>query len=105
MTRTSALLAAALLLGLLTPLAGAADPTNGSRIYMMHCAACHGVKGQSPIPNTPNFAAGERLMQPDMMLVQHLRTGKGIAPSFMGILRDQEMLDVISYIRTLQSRR
>lgn len=88
---------------LFAPLAAsAADIGNGARIYNTHCIGCHGVGGQSALPEVPKFATGDRLMQPDFTLMQTIRTGKGIMPSFFGILRDQEMLDVIAYIRTLR---
>lgn len=80
----------------------AADVANGARIYGIHCIACHGMQGQSALPNVPNFAIGERMMQPDFALMQSIRTGKDIMPAFFGILRDQEILDVIAYLRTLR---
>lgn len=92
----------AIVAALLAPFhAGAADVTNGARIYAIHCIGCHGVQGQSPLPNVPNFTVGAGLMQPDIALLQSIRTGKAVMPGYLGILRDQEILDVIAYIRTL----
>ena len=92
----------AALLMLAAGTASAADIASGARIYNIHCIACHGVQGLSAIPNVPNFAAGDRMMQPDMMLMQSIKTGKGIMPSFFGILSDQDLRDVIAYLRTLR---
>lgn len=80
----------------------AADLANGARIYGVHCVACHGIGGRNVMPQAPNFARGERLMQMDMNLVNSLKMGKNACPSFLGILRDREMLDVIGYLRTLR---
>lgn len=80
----------------------AANVIEGQRIYMQHCIGCHGAGGNSVLPQAPKFARGERLMQPDMVLLTTIKTGKMTMPSFNGILRDQEILDVIAYIRTLQ---
>lgn len=80
----------------------AANVVEGQRIYNQHCIGCHGPGGNSAIPNAPKFARGERLMQPDMMLLASIKAGKMTMPSFNGILRDQEILDVIAYLRTLQ---
>lgn len=80
----------------------AANVIEGQRIYNQHCIGCHGPGGHSAIPNAPHFSRGERLMQPDMMLLATIKSGKIMMPSFAGILRDQEILDVIAYLRTLQ---
>lgn len=101
MMRLVRLLAAVLPAALGAP-AHAADVAAGQRIYMMHCVGCHGVGGQSPIPNAPNFSRSERLMQPDTALMMSVKAGKMAMPSFNGILRDQQILDVIAYLRTLQ---
>lgn len=94
-----------LLCGVFSVLAGpahAADVTAGQQIYMQYCVGCHGVGGQAVLPNAPHFSRGDRLMQPDTMLMMSIRAGKQSMPSFNGILRDQQILDVIAYLRTLQ---
>jgi len=82
--------------------ARAADVIKGAQIYSRHCAACHGPNGTSVMPNAPHLARGERLMQPDMALLASFKAGKNAMPSYMGILSDAEMLDVIAYSRTLR---
>ncbi len=79
----------------------AANPDEGKRIYEMHCVVCHGVAGHAVLPQAPSFAKGERLMQPDGALIDSIKNGKNVMPSFLGILREQEIRDVISYLRTL----
>lgn len=80
----------------------AADLMRGQRVYMSHCVSCHGPRGMSVAPNTPNFARGEGLVQPDMMLLQTVKMGVRSQPPFFGILSDQEILDSLAYIRTLR---
>lgn len=95
--------ALAALCGLLTlPAANAADMRNGGRIYNVHCAGCHGADGRSVIPEAPNFARGERLMQSDVALLSSMRIGRGAMPGYVGILSDREILDVVSFLRTLR---
>lgn len=80
----------------------ALDLLRGQRVYNMHCAVCHGLNGVPVIQQAPSFVAKERLMQPDMMLVQSVKMGKTIMPPFMGILKDDEILDALHYARTLR---
>lgn len=84
------------------PAAIAADVMRGANLYRMHCAACHGQNGIAAMPTAPSFQRGERLMQPDMMLLQSVKTGKNAMPAFIGILNDREILDVVAYLRTIR---
>lgn len=84
------------------PGANAADMRNGGRLYAMHCAGCHGANGRSVMPEAPNFARGERLMQSDVALLASMRVGRGAMPGYAGILSDREILDVVSFLRTLR---
>ena len=92
---------AALLVALSTP-ASAADLVKGQQLYLVHCSGCHGEKGMSVNPEAPNFARGERLFQPDSALIDVVRSGNNAMPAFIGILQDREILDVVTYARTLQ---
>lgn len=78
----------------------AIDPSNGAKIYAKHCANCHGVGGQSINPLTPNFSQGEGLRKPDGELMDSIRMGKKTMPGYQGILREQDIFDVLSYVRT-----
>ena len=86
----------------LTGQAQAADVFAGSRIYDRHCEQCHGPDGRGLAAGTPDFQAGAALMQPDLTIYRTVSGGKGGMPSFRGILDEQEILDVIAYLRTLQ---
>ena len=79
----------------------AGNPFNGAPLYMRHCANCHGDNGQSKMLNVPNFARGEGVMQSDQQLLATIKSGKGTMPGFLGLLKDEEILDIIAHIRTL----
>ena len=82
--------------------AAAADLARGSKTYALHCAVCHGNRGEGGIPGAPRFNRGERLLQSDLALLDSVRRGRNVMPAFAGLLRDREILDVIAYLRTLQ---
>lgn len=87
---------------LFAPPAFAADVMKGAQLYSVHCAICHGPKGISVMPNAPNFARGERMLQSDMVLLASVRSGRNAMPGFIGMLADREILDVIAFLRTMR---
>ncbi len=95
------------LLAMLAPPAFAANPVNGQKLYLAHCVGCHGKEGISTMPQTPNLARVERSFdQPpptlmDPILIDIVRSGRATMPAFLGILKDGEIRDVISYVDTL----
>lgn len=80
----------------------AGDMRNGQRLYATHCAGCHGPQGVAVMPQAPSFARGDRLAQPDPLLANTIKSGRGPMPAFLGLLNEREILDVLSYIRTLR---
>lgn len=42
------------------------------------------------------------MAQPDMVLMQTLKVGKKAMPPYFGLLKDQDLLNIISYIRTMR---
>jgi cytochrome c6 len=79
-----------------------ADIALGASLYTKNCAVCHGANGIAVFPGAPSFARMERLMQPDPVLLNSVRFGKRSMPGFAATLKDQEILDVIAYIRTIR---
>lgn len=79
----------------------AADTARGGEIYAKHCADCHGASGVSIMPDAPSFAQNEGLMKPDPLLLETISKGSGGMPAYLGMLSDQDMFDVIAFIRTL----
>lgn len=95
-------LAAALSLATLSLPSQAVNLAQGQQLFNLHCAACHGMRGEGVMPEAPKFRVGERLEQPDMMLMQSVKTGKNKMPPFFGVLKDSDILDILSYVRTLR---
>jgi cytochrome c6 len=98
------LLALVSILALLGPVgsAHAADPSKGAKFYRQYCADCHGNRGAPNMPGVPDFSRNQRLMQSDLALVKSISIGKGMMPAFQGRLSENDILDVIAYLRTLQ---
>lgn len=91
------------LLCLVATTANAADTVKGGQIYANHCASCHGGNGVPVMPDAPNFARSERLLRPDVFVAAAIRDGKNSMPSYLGVLSDSEILDVVVYLRTLEA--
>ncbi|MGC2048510.1 MAG: cytochrome c [Gallionella sp.] len=81
----------------------AGDIVNGGRLYAKYCVTCHGADGVNVMPDAPNFANSEKLLRPDVFILASIKEGINAMPSFQGMLKDQEILDVISYLRTLET--
>jgi hypothetical protein len=62
---------------------------------------CHGFDGIPMMRGTPNFANGERLEETDNQLLESIRKGKGIMPSWAKILDEQERAVVLAYTRMI----
>ena len=101
---------------MLWPLAGQAqDAAAGEEIYAQYCALCHGAQGQGdgslsanldpkPRDHTDgvymNALTDDRLLQ----VVSEGGAAAGLAPimpAWKGILSEQQILDVIAFVRTL----
>ena len=95
-------LTALLLLGVLGGAAQAADTIKGGRLYALHCISCHGGPGVAGAPGSPSFARGQGLMRPDFTLMELTRVGKNAMPAYQGLLSNQDILDIIAYMRTLR---
>ena len=87
------------LLAMLSGTALAADPGAGGQLYSRYCSTCHGEDGKGTMPGVPDFTRGEGLFQPNQALLNVIRDGKTVMPSFRGILTDNEIRDVIAYLR------
>jgi len=90
----------ALSLAVSTPIA-ASDAKNGSSLYKMHCARCHGTDGKSRMAGAPDLDRPGSLMQSDSSLLPRIQSGQKACPGYRGILSEQAIFDVIAYIRTL----
>ncbi len=86
------------------------NPQAGHAIYEQHCLRCHGDKldgngpdGQDLIVRPANFQSPRSRMKTDWELLIVLSNGVLFTPmhGFRGKLTDEQMLDVLSYIRTI----
>ena len=101
---------------ILWPSAGQAqDAAAGKEIYAQYCALCHGAQGQGdgslsanldPKPRDHTDGAYMNALTDDHLL-KVVSEGGGAAglapimPAWQGILSEQQILDVIAFVRTL----
>ncbi len=107
----------------------APDIVNGQRLYAENCASCHGAslqgqpdwQSQNPdgtLPAPPHDQTGHTWHHDDVLLFEYTKLGgagalskRGVAnfnsgmPAFDEILSDQEILDVLAYIKSTWPRR
>mgnify|MGYP001544777916 CR=1 FL=1 len=82
---------------------------SGLGIYKAKCLMCHAEDGSGNTPagkatKTPSFNLPEMLKVSDAEFIADTKNGKGKMPAYSGKLTDQEIKEVIAYIRTLQKR-
>lgn len=86
------------------------NPKAGQAIYSQHCLRCHGEKldGNGPaaqdlIVRPADLTSNRSRMKSDWELLVPLTNGVLFTPmhSYRGKLSDQQMLDVLSYIRSV----
>ena len=93
---------AALALALTSAPVAAGDPMRGAELFRAHCTGCHGANGRPVLPAAPDFTHPMALLKPDLTLLATVRSGRGAMPAYAGILRDRDILDIISHLRTLK---
>jgi cbb3-type cytochrome c oxidase subunit III len=86
------------------------DPTNGLSVFLRNCAGCHGMDGRgglAPEIGNPVFQQAAT----DEFIIRTVRNGRiGTAmPAFQRsdapVFSDQDLADVLAYLRTLGQRR
>ena len=78
----------------------AGDFFKGKIIYTTYCQNCHGSAGRGELSGAPNFTRGQGLMRPDAQLFDSVISGRNTMPGFQGVLKDEDIYNVISYIRS-----
>jgi len=85
----------------------------GQATYAKKCSACHSKDGKGSAvmakmfkvkPETLNLTTDEAQKKPDADLAKMINTGKDKMPSFKGKLKDAEIADVLSYIRSFAAK-
>jgi cytochrome c6 len=82
--------------------AQAGDVLRGAELYRQHCAACHGPGGRPVLPTAPDFTHHNTLLKPDLTLLAAIRKGRGAMPGYDGVLRERDILDIVTHLRTLR---
>jgi len=99
--KTMVVLLFATIVLLVTDRIQAADYKNGIKIYAEHCEYCHGPSGEG-MGGMGELRAWDQLMKTDEELFAIVRDGKMVMPGYDGLLTSEEILDVISYMRTFR---
>ena len=86
------------------------NPTRGQAVYDEYCFRCHGLTGKGDGPDAgrqlvppANFQSLRSRSKSDFELLTIVSYGVAFSPmhGFRGRLTDDELLEVINYIRTL----
>ncbi len=90
--------------------AGRGNPQAGQRVYESNCLRCHGEKldgagpeGQYLIVRPANLQSATSRAKTDWELLITISHGAAFTPmhGFRGKLTDQQMLDVLAYVRMM----
>ena len=90
--------------------AEAGDPVKGKAIYEKLCITCHGAqgKGDGPagkmmMPPAADLTSPKIKSKPDSDWLQAIRNGRPptTMPAFKGQLSEQQIYDVLTYVRGL----
>ena len=87
---------------LFAPLAAnsfAFNDENGKKVYEMYCAQCHGEDGRPLTSDIPDFTRRNGMMKPDPELLGVIYNGVGVMPGYRGIISDNDIRDVLDYIK------
>ncbi len=83
--------------------------SQGERLYERECASCHGDSGQGDGPDASDlddfpgdFTSDAFAELPDGVIFFMTKEGKDDMPAYDGDLTDQQIWQVIRYIRTLE---
>jgi mono/diheme cytochrome c family protein len=74
------------------------DVTSGQALFTTNCVSCHGsdAKSGTAHENTPQTAASETAFA-----IQLILSGKESMPSFSSTLSDQQIADILAYLKSL----
>lgn len=76
------------------------DVDRGRDVFMQKCMGCHGEAGEGKLTGQPNFKEGQAFFRSESALADIIREGKGVMPSFNGLLTDEDIRNVVAYVRT-----
>ena len=87
--------------GLIAVCSSPAVAQDAAATYKAKCAMCHGPDGKGGKMGTRDFASPEVKAQTDAQLTDIITKGKGKMPPYGGKLKDTEVKDLVTYIRSL----
>lgn len=87
----------------------AASIARGRALFLNDCAVCHGPEGRgdgpaaASLPEKPDDLGriAPPPIFPDGVVAYRIRNGNGLMPAFGNALRDEEVWDLLNYIRSL----
>ena len=82
----------------------------GEKLYKSKCVACHGADGKGDTPTGKKLGARdlgstEVQSQSDAQLIELVTKGKGKMPAYGKTLKDDEIKDLVGYIRELAKKK
>jgi mono/diheme cytochrome c family protein len=82
-----------------------ASPTEGAKIYADNCVECHAADGHGLMLHQPNFTDPDwQETVTDAELSNVIKWGREPMPFWVGSLTDEQISDVVSFIRTLSKQ-
>ena len=98
------------------------NAARGKQVFLQHCARCHGEDGSGEGPGTGVTLSRERSFMimppainnsgflqavPDAMIRHTVETGRagGGMPAFKGKLSEEQIKDVVAYVRSFEQAR
>jgi cytochrome c6 len=87
--------------GLIAVCSSSAVAQDAAATYKAKCAMCHGPEGKGGKMGTRDFASAEVKAETDAQLTEIITKGKGKMPAYDGKLKDTEIKDLVTYIRSL----
>ena len=70
---------------------------SGEALFKTYCASCHGSNGEGSA--IANFKISERLVKSDEELSKTIREGKGQMPAWGFLFSEEDIKNVLQYIR------
>lgn len=87
--------------GLIAVFSSPAAAQDAAATFKAKCAMCHGADGKGGKMGTRDFASPDVKAETDAQLTQIITKGKGKMPAYEGKLKDTEIKDLVTYVRSL----
>lgn len=95
--------------GLVAQAAGQGNAKDGKAHYERYCAVCHGQRGlgngpmaKATTPPASKLTTRDVRKKSDAQILEAIANGVGsVMPAWRGVLDDQQLLDVVAYVRSL----